>query len=76
MLLKNKLKKRNEEYRIKVKELKTLENINYKSFSDSLGFNYSTFYSWLRGSFCYSNDNLNKIESLFILIEQEKLTNE
>lgn len=69
-MVRQKTKNKNEILRNEVKELKLQEGVSYKEFVEIINYNYSTFYSWLRGSFNYSEEKLEDIENLINSIKE------
>ena len=69
-MVRQKTKNKNEILRNEIKELKLQEGVSYKEFVEIINYNYSTFYSWLRGSFNYSEEKLEDIENLINSIKE------
>lgn len=56
-------------FRTEVKLLKALQGITYKQFADHIGTKTSSFYSWLKGQYDFSQQ---KIELLKEFISKNK----
>ena len=69
-MVKHTISNKNDFLREQVKLLKVQQNISYKEFVEFIDFNYSTFYSWLRGAFNYSEEKLEDIECLLLSIKE------
>lgn len=62
----------NEELRKEVKVLKALKGIKYKNIAEPLGIKTDSFYSWLRGSYAFSEERSQKLYEIINKLKEEE----